>query len=573
MVRVRSVLAATCLALLIVVAGQAPAAGQSSPSPGPESAPEIHVPEPVPGEPVCTITDRRLHALSGLVALDDGRYVVINSGRPAFDAQPIFFINDDCQVVDQIRYPEPGQRDPEDLAYDRERQILWVGDTGDKGATGTGVGEPRPTVALWRVDLSGGDRTPVIHRFTYPDGPRDAEGLLLDGDGTPIIVTREVGVAELFRPAAAMVPNNPPDQAVPLERIGEFSPPDTGTEHQLGRVARQVVTGAANHPSGDRVVLRTYTDAFEFDVVDGDVAAAITSTTPRVTPLPDEPLGEAIAYSPDGQFFVTVSEIAQETGDDPALLRYVPTEPAPEPPPETAPPAEAAGGARSLLDRLGPRGILNIIGAVGVLGMLMLGAGVVGIMRARREAGDGDPDDDGDAFGYDEDYGAAAPGVAPIAARARVEAPPAPPGDGGGYGGQPVSGHGPAAPGGTVYAAGGAATVGAADDPYHQHPPPPQPYQEPYQEPYHEPYDQDYPHGYAAEGGYEQPGPPPAYPDGTVYPDGGGGGSYAGGTYAAGTYAGGGYAAGAPQDAEDVPDYYSDDPDYSYEFRDRGEWG
>ena len=55
----------------------------------------------------------------------------------------------------------------------------------------------------------------------------------------------------------------------------------------LGRIA---ITGAARSPDGTRVVLRTYADAFECDVTDGDVVAALTSGKPRVTPLPHEPV-------------------------------------------------------------------------------------------------------------------------------------------------------------------------------------------------------------------------------------------------------------------------------------------
>src|SRR3712207_6972861 len=51
---------------------------------------------------------------------------------------------------------------------------------------------------------------------------------------------------------------------------------------------------------GGKVVLRTYSDALEWDVSGGDVLAALTGK-PRVTPLPDEPFGEAITYSRDGK--------------------------------------------------------------------------------------------------------------------------------------------------------------------------------------------------------------------------------------------------------------------------------
>jgi hypothetical protein len=541
--RVRTVSAALCLTLAVVAAGPAPAAAQTTPSPSPEAEPEIAVPEAVPGEEVCRITDQRLQTLSGIVALGNGTYAVVNSDRPPWGGVwPIFILDEACQVVDEIPYPMQTLR-TEALAYDREQQILWVGDIGDDFEIRDV--EPRPSVALWRVDLSGGDRTPVLYRLGYPDGPRDAGGLILDSDGTPVIVTHNVGEAELFRPAGEMVPELPHEDAIPLERVGRFTPPDTGTEHRIGRVARQLVTGGANHPDGDRVVLRTYTDAFEFDVEGGDITGAITDGTPRVTPLPGEPMGEAITYSADGEHFLTVSEVVEETGGElPAILRYTPSEPAPEPTPTEEPAGEPAAAARSLLDRLGPQGIINIIGAVGLIGLLMVAAGIVGIVRARRQ-----PPDDDDDEEYDEEYldepdgggygGAAAhPGGSPVAARARV-GPPAPQ-QPGVYGAPAPAASGGVAPQpGTVYSAGGG------------HPP----------RPYDQAFDQDHPHGYAdASGHHGQPrDPAPPQPDG--------GGTYTGGTYTGGTYSGGTY-----QSNQDVPDYYYDDPDYSYEFRDRGDW-
>ncbi len=548
--RVRAGSAALCLALVAAAAGPAPAVAQNTPSPSPGAEPEIEVPEAVPGEEVCRITDQRLQTLSGLVALDDGTYAVVNSDRPPWGGVwPIFILDEACQIVDEIPYPMQTLR-TEALAYDREQQILWVGDIGDDFEIRDV--EPRPSVALWRVDLSGADRTPVLYRLGYPDGPRDGKGLIVDDDGTPIIVSHNVGEAELFRPAGEMVPELPHEDAIPLERVGRFTPPDTGTEHPIGRTARQLVTGAANHPDGDRVALRTYTDAFEFDVEGGDIAGAITDGTPRVTPLPGEPMGEAIAYSADGEHFLTVSEVVEEAGGElPAILRYTPSEPAPEPPPETEEPAgEPGAAARSLLDRLGPQGIINLIGAVGLIGLLMVAAGIVGIVRARREA----PDDDDE---YDDEYldepdggdyggGARHPDGSPVAARARV-GPPAPQ-QPGGYGAVAPPPPAPAASGGVAPQPGTVYSAGAG------HPP----------RPYDQPFDQEHPHGYAGAGGHHGPPPHPAppHPAPPQPPPDGGGGTYTGGTYSGGTY----------QPNQDVPDYYYDDPDYSYEFRDRGDW-
>ena len=58
-----------------------------------------------------------------------------------------------------------------------------------------------------------------------------------------------------------------------------------------------LVTGAARSPDGSKVVVRTYADAFEFDVPNGDIVKALTDGKPRATALAD-PFGEAIAYTP-----------------------------------------------------------------------------------------------------------------------------------------------------------------------------------------------------------------------------------------------------------------------------------
>jgi hypothetical protein len=66
------------------------------------------------------------------------------------------------------------------------------------------------------------------------------------------------------------------------------------------------------------VALRTYTTAYEWDVPDRDVVKAITTSTPRITELPNEPQGESIAYTLDGQQFLTCSDQSGPT----EILRY-----------------------------------------------------------------------------------------------------------------------------------------------------------------------------------------------------------------------------------------------------------
>ena len=50
------------------------------------------------------------------------------------------------------------------------------------------------------------DGTTGVYRLSYPDGPHDAEALLLAPDGTPYLVTKEVlGASKVYRPASALV--------------------------------------------------------------------------------------------------------------------------------------------------------------------------------------------------------------------------------------------------------------------------------------------------------------------------------------------------------------------------------
>ncbi|MEH1101699.1 hypothetical protein, partial [Micromonospora sp. CPCC 205561] len=341
-----------------------------------------------PGKKRCTVTDERLRELSGLVATKSG-YIVINDGTDVESRKRVFFLDSKCGIAKEpVRYSGRGPFDTEDLALSPNGQTLWIADTGDNITSR----ERRERVALWSMPVSG-SRQPVLHRLTYPEGkPHDAEALLIGDDGNPLIITKVMsGKAEIFTPAEKMKSGD--TQAVPMKKVGEISLPATDTDNRLGAPGRVAITGAARSPDGSRVVVRTYADAFEYDVAGGDVVAALSSGKPRVTALSD-PFGEAISYTPDGKSFVTVSDGGQLDADDPIdILSYVPSA-------EGAKPVAGGGDApkkadQSWLAGLSLSDITYLIAAVGVLGALMVAAGVVGILRSRRRpavAGGDGPD-------------------------------------------------------------------------------------------------------------------------------------------------------------------------------------
>lgn len=231
---------------------------------------------------VCTPEDSRLSELSGL-ASDGSRWYAVSDGGSAvrvFELDPAT-----CEVRGERSAPQ-NPYDVEDLAL--QNGTLWLADTGDNRSK-------RDNVALHVLPPGGGAS---LYRLSYPDGPHDAEALLLDRAGVPHLVTKEpLGAAGVYRPAAPLDTT----RTVPMERVGTVSLRSTRTpggpvDSPVGSV---MVTGGSVSPDGTFVALRTYTEAYVYRAPDGDVVKAL-GTEPVRIPLPDEAQGEAIAWEPGG---------------------------------------------------------------------------------------------------------------------------------------------------------------------------------------------------------------------------------------------------------------------------------
>jgi hypothetical protein len=325
----------------------------------------VALPAPVPAgaaerRRVCQVRDDRLTELSGLAATGSG-YVVVNDGSDLASHRKIFYLNAKCAVVRTVSYPSR-PRDTEDLGIARDG-TLWVADIGDNDAE-------RSTVGLWR--LAPGAKAPVLCRLSYPDGAHDAEALLVVPSGTPIIVTKSVGAGGVYVPAGPLTAG----RTTPLRRVGDVALPVTTTSNPFSFAGRLLVTGGAVSPDGRFAVLRTYADAFEFDVSGGDVVAAVTGGKARAVAMPDEPQGESVAYTADGTALLTVSE-----GSDPVILRY----PLPGRPAVASPPATRESRGPSSSARPSAPGSARVAAAghdkdLLSLGAIMTGAILVGAL-------------------------------------------------------------------------------------------------------------------------------------------------------------------------------------------------
>jgi hypothetical protein len=397
----------------------------------------------IPGTAVCKVGDTKIVNVSGIAATANG-FVVVNDGKTERAREKIYFLDGACKVLNSFAYPVQA-RDPQDVSVAKDGTV-WVADIGDNASGG---GTRRTTIAVWTLAPSA--KEPVIHRFAYPDGkPKDAQAMLLAPNGTPVFVTRDP-IGEVYVPAGPLQNNN--TTGVQLKKLGSFAPQKTGTPNQLSFIGATTITGGAVSPDGTKAVIRTLSDAYEFDVANGDVGAAVISGKFRVTPLPNEPQGEGITYTTDGKAYVTCTD----SNGAITVFKYNPiaVKPAGNSGAQAPSPKAKEG---SFLKNLTLNDLTYAVAAIGVLGLVLVVGGILGIRKSRAqrraEAAANKKKrprpDDGDPFSFDSPDG---------------------PDQGGGtgtvYGGAPRPGPPASAPssgagrgGGTVY--GGAAPPKAA---------------------------------------------------------------------------------------------------------------
>ncbi|GAB2814768.1 hypothetical protein GCM10022221_10810 [Actinocorallia aurea] len=199
-------------------------------------------------------------------------------------------------------------RDWEGMAIgedEKGRPALYLADIGDNlhGAW--------PHVAVFRIPEPARLRDATLpvtaFRFTYEDGPRDAESLLIDPrDNRLYIASKRLGGGTLYR-----APKKPRTTGLNvLKPVGD---------------APSFATDGAYAPDGSTFVIRGYGSA--------TVYKAPGEQVERIS-LPNQEQGEGITYTPDGKALLISSE-----GEDRKVWRVpLPEEalPQPSPTPEAA---------------------------------------------------------------------------------------------------------------------------------------------------------------------------------------------------------------------------------------------
>jgi hypothetical protein len=298
------------------------------------------------------IDDPRVVESSGLVA--SRRHPgVLWTHNDSGDVARLFAVGRGGRVLATLRLAGVRARDWEALALgrdDRGAPALFVGDIGDN----QGVW---PWVTVYRVAEPARLRDATVaaegFRLRYPNGPRDAEALLVDPRGNRLYVaSKDEAGGGLYQAPATLRG----DRVNLLRRVGRVPP---------------LVTDGAFSPDGRTLVLRDYQAAHVYAASGGRLATVA---------LPLQPQGESIAFSADGGSLLAGSE-----GAGSEIWRVpLPAAALPAPPTTTRPPSARAAPAATPPPAHPPRPPALLLALAAAAALLAVAAAVVGGRRGGR---------------------------------------------------------------------------------------------------------------------------------------------------------------------------------------------
>lgn len=178
---------------------------------------------------------------------------------------------------------------------DAAKDCLYFADTGDNEFV-------RTSYSIHRVEepafANAGLHTVAAEtfRFTYPNGPEDAEAMFVDPrDGKLYVLSKN-----------AAGPSTIYELPQPFDPKGTAQMIDHGTF--LVNDLIPAVTGADMSEDGTGILVRTYLSVWYFAVAPGETVASALSKQACGYPTPSEVQGETIAWTLDGKGYRSMAE-------------------------------------------------------------------------------------------------------------------------------------------------------------------------------------------------------------------------------------------------------------------------
>jgi hypothetical protein len=220
------------------------------------------------------------------------------------DEKQVFAVTTAGQLVARVHVDVP-MTDVEDMAIgpgpDKGVDYLYVGDIGDNESSRQEIRVIRfaePALQNVRDKKIEAKYVEEFH-LRYPDGPHDAEALLVDPTtGDVLIVVKEENRSRLYRVGEDRLKT---DATIALELVGYLNVDD--------------VSAGDISPDGDLIILRDEDRGWIWSRPSGTSVADSFKRAPRpvlVRAAGQAQNGEAVGFTPDGNSYYTVSEGDQE---------------------------------------------------------------------------------------------------------------------------------------------------------------------------------------------------------------------------------------------------------------------
>lgn len=259
----------------------------------------------VPAVKTGEINDTNLREASGITASRTYKklYWTHNDGGNPND---IFLIDEQGHEKAIVTLKGCENRDWEDIATgpgpEKNEHYLYISETGDnhfKYNTYCLYRLKEPKIKPEQNKVIKTVATADKITFVYPDGPHNAEALIIDPATKDIyIITKSKLKAEAF------VYQMGYSQAIADSII---------TLRKIGVLPIIKVTSATISPDGNEILVKNIEHVFYWKRKPGATIAATLTQTPRLLPYKPEPQGEAICFTPDGKYFMTLSEKKDST--------------------------------------------------------------------------------------------------------------------------------------------------------------------------------------------------------------------------------------------------------------------
>jgi hypothetical protein len=189
-------------------------------------------------------------------------------------------------------------RDWEDIAIgpgpENGKNYIYIGDIGDNNAKHDVkkiYRMPEPNLNKYRFPVEENIKSFDIISFTYPDGNRDAETLMVDP------VTRDIYIVSKKEPMVNVYVARYP------QSISE-----TITLEFVSTIDVTIATGGDISSDGTEVLIKTYADIYYWSKQKNEPFSEVFKRTPKRLPYEMEPQGEGIAWKVQAKGYYTLSE-------------------------------------------------------------------------------------------------------------------------------------------------------------------------------------------------------------------------------------------------------------------------